>query len=121
MKHILNVENDNINAFLTERMLKGLFVVHTAEDDQEMYHALAQHSISLILMDIHLGEDKVDGTELLNELRKNPDYAALPVVAVTAYAMPGDEERFLGMGFDAYLSKPFQQQDLQALVKRMAK
>ncbi len=120
MKQILNVENDNINAFLTERMLRDVCVVHTAEDEPEMYQLLSSQPISLVLMDIHLGEDKADGTQLLQQLREDPRYSHLPIIAVTAYAMPGDEDRFLAMGFNAYLAKPFLQEDLEMLVKTLA-
>jgi two-component system, cell cycle response regulator DivK len=59
---------------------------------------------ALALVDIQL--PGMDGTELLASLRGDAELRHIPAVAVTAYAMRGDEERFLDLGFDAYISKP---------------
>ena len=48
-----------------------------------------------------------------------PGYERVPAVAVTAYAMPGDEERFLAAGFDAYLGKPFTEEELHEMLARV--
>ncbi len=48
----------------------------------------------------------------MRTLRQTPDFAALPIVAVTAYALPGDRDRFLASGFDAYVTKPYTRQHL---------
>jgi len=58
----------------------------------------------LVLMD--LGLPGMDGTEALRLLRESPTTARIPVVAVTAYAMPADRERSRAAGFDGYLTKP---------------
>jgi len=62
----------------------------------------------LIICDLRL--PGMDGFELLGRFRENPSLQAVPVVAVTAYAMPGDKERVLGAGFDGYVSKPIDPQ-----------
>jgi CheY-like chemotaxis protein len=59
---------------------------------------------ALVLMDVQL--PGMDGVEALVRLRGDERTAAIPVVALTAQAMQGDRERFLGAGFDGYLSKP---------------
>ena len=48
----------------------------------------------------------MDGTEVLEHLRAEPRWSAVPVIALTAHAMSGDRERLLGLGFDDYLAKP---------------
>jgi CheY-like chemotaxis protein len=58
----------------------------------------------LILLDIQLPD--MEGTAALRQLRAQPQTAAIPVVALTAFAMSGDRERFLAAGFDGYLAKP---------------
>jgi len=68
----------------------------------------------LALVDIQL--PGMDGTELLAVLRGDAALRHIPAVAVTAYAMHGDEERLLGLGFDAYISKPI---DTRAFVPRL--
>ncbi len=120
MKHILNVENDPINAYLTERMLQGQYSVTTAGNAEEMWAYLAQGNFGLILMDIHLGDNMADGVELFQELQQHHSYYHLPVVAVTAYAMPGDQEKYLALGFTSYLAKPFRQEELTHLVSALA-
>jgi len=73
-----------------------------------------------VLLDINLGCAR-DGVDVLRELRMLPGYERVPTVAVTAYAMPGDKERFLEAGFDAYLGKPFTEEELhEVLVQLLA-
>lgn len=68
----------------------------------------------LALLDIQL--PGIDGTEVLALLRSDAELRHIPAVAVTAYAMHGDEERLLALGFDAYISKPI---DTRAFVPRL--
>jgi len=62
----------------------------------------------LIICDLRL--PGMDGFELLSRFKENPSLQAVPVVAVTAYAMPGDKERVMSAGFDGYVSKPIDPQ-----------
>jgi two-component system cell cycle response regulator DivK len=70
----------------------------------------------LVLMDIQLPD--MDGVETLSRLRADGRTASIPVLALTAQAMDGDRERFLGAGFDGYLSKPVDIVQLVGAVKR---
>ena len=63
-----------------------------------------QHSPDVILMDVQLPD--LDGVTALGRLRTEPATAMIPVVAVTAFAMPSDAERFMRAGFEGYLTKP---------------
>ena len=84
--------------------------------DPEAAIALAEATaFDAFLLDINLTAT-LDGVDVLHALRAMPAYADTPTVAMTAYAMPGDRERFLNAGFDHYLSKPFTSQQLQSLV-----
>ena len=69
----------------------------------------------LVLLDIQLGEGE-SGLDVLAALRTRPGYRGVPVVALTGYALPGDRERFLVAGFDGYLSKPFDPDELLRIV-----
>jgi two-component system cell cycle response regulator DivK len=60
----------------------------------------------------------IDGHAALTRLREDPQTAAIPVVAVSAFAMPADRERALGSGFDGYLEKPISVRDLPEQVRR---
>jgi CheY-like chemotaxis protein len=68
----------------------------------------AESPPDLILCDLRL--PGMDGFELLSRFRANPVLQTVPIVAVTAYAMPGDKERVIGAGFDGYVSKPIDPQ-----------
>lgn len=74
-----------------------------------------QRRPDLVLMDIQLPDG--DGVEALGRLRADQRTASIPVLAVTAQAMRGDRERFLGAGFDGYLSKPVDIVELVRVVK----
>jgi CheY-like chemotaxis protein len=71
----------------------------------------------LLLLDIHLPD--IDGYQVLARLRADPATRTLPVVAVTAQAMPDDVRRVLAAGFDGYLAKPLDLARFDALLERM--
>ena len=77
----------------------------------EALDAAARQPFDLFLLDIDLGEQRT-GVELLGELRQMPAYAATLAVTCTANTRPGDRERFLASGFDAYVGKPFTKKGL---------
>ena len=78
----------------------------------------AEHGPGLVLMDIRLPD--MDGVEALRRLRMDSRTASIPVLAVTAQAMKGDGERFEEAGFDGYLSKPVDIDELLSAVARYA-
>jgi CheY-like chemotaxis protein len=81
--------------------------------------SLAQdgRSPDVLLLDIHLGEDRT-GIDLLQTLREDIDtFANIPAVACTAFAQSSDRERYLREGFDAYLSKPFGTEEVVAVIR----
>jgi two-component system cell cycle response regulator DivK len=73
----------------------------TAEDGLAL---AAERSPGIVLMDVQL--PGLDGVQALHRLRSDPSTADIPVIAVTAFAMKADRERFLAAGFDQYLEKP---------------
>jgi len=75
----------------------------------------AEHRPAVVLMDIRLPD--MDGLEALRRLKVDERTATIPVVAVTAQAMKGDRERFTEAGFDGYLSKPVDVDELLAVVQ----
>jgi two-component system cell cycle response regulator DivK len=75
-----------------------------------------EHGPALVLMDIRLPD--MDGVEALSRLRMDERTASIPVLAVTAQAMKGDSERFKQAGFDGYLSKPLDIDELLATVEQ---
>jgi two-component system cell cycle response regulator DivK len=76
----------------------------------------AEYAPALVLMDIRLPD--IDGVEALSRLRADERTASIPVLALTAQAMQGDQERLLAAGFDGYISKPVNVLELVGTVKR---
>ena len=104
-KKVLIVEDNELNMKLFHDLLdsQGYQTLQTREGLQAM--ALArQHSPDLILMDIQLPE--ISGLEVTKWLQDDEELAHIPVIAVTAFAMKGDEERIRQGGCEAYISKP---------------
>lgn len=116
---ILIVEDNEINALVLKRLIDPIAEPHHAINDKQAFQAVEDQVFSLILMDINLGGQSLDGEEIMKELKANPRFANLPIFAVTSYAMPGDEQRFLNAGFDAYFSKPINREKLLTGVKKV--
>ena len=109
--HILVVEDNKDTQILLRYLLDAQFKLDIALNVGNALECANAVQYDLLLVDINLGEERT-GIDLLHMLRASENYAGTPVVALTAYAMPGDYERFLELGFDAYLSKPFQRTEL---------
>lgn len=116
MKKILLVEDNEVNRELVRDMLEGKgFQVFEAENGLEALHMLGPTAPDLVLLDIQM--PVLDGMSMVKQLRERPDYAALPVVALTAYAMVGDRERVMAAGFSGYVTKPIDRQVLLAEIE----
>jgi two-component system cell cycle response regulator DivK len=104
-KKVLIVEDNELNMKLFHDLLEahGYQTVGTRNGINAMELA-RQHRPDLILMDIQLPE--VSGLEVTKWLKDDSELKTIPVVAVTAFAMKGDEERIRAGGCEAYLSKP---------------
>jgi two-component system, cell cycle response regulator DivK len=104
-KTVLIVEDNELNMKLFHDLLEahGYRTLGT-RNGAEAFDLARDHRPDLILMDIQLPE--VSGLEVTRWLKDDPELSAIPIVAVTAFAMRGDEERILEGGCEAYLSKP---------------
>ena len=104
-KKVLIVEDNELNMKLFHDLLdaQGYATLETREGLQALSLA-RQHRPDLILMDIQLPE--ISGLEVTKWLKEDEDLSHIPVIAVTAFAMKGDEERIREGGCEAYLSKP---------------
>jgi two-component system, cell cycle response regulator DivK len=102
---ILIVEDNPRNLKLARDVLDhhGYRTLQAADAEEGLELARAEHP-ALILMDVQL--PGMDGVAALDRLRGDPDTSGIPVVALTAFAMRSDRERFLAAGFDGYLEKP---------------
>ncbi|MEL7069141.1 MAG: response regulator [Cyanobacteria bacterium J06581_3] len=114
MKTVLIVEDDMVNARVFSKILTkrgGLNVKHTENVDEVISIAKGKEA-DVILMDVSLSHSMyqgkpVDGIEITQMLKSNPETADVPVILVTAHAMDGDRETFLNQsGANGYISKP---------------
>jgi two-component system cell cycle response regulator DivK len=109
-----NVANMKLAALLLANAGHEVLQASDAETGLALIHSQAP---ALVLMDVQLpGMDGLAATRLL---KADPAVAHIPVVALTSYAMKGDETEMLGAGCDAYCPKPYHHQDFIALVERM--
>ena len=117
-KKVLIVEDNELNMKLFHDLLEaqGYDILETREGLQALSLA-REHHPDLILMDIQLPE--ISGLEVTKWLKEDEDLAAIPVVAVTAFAMKGDEERIREGGCEAYISKPISVVHFLDVIKRL--
>jgi two-component system, cell cycle response regulator DivK len=115
---ILIIEDNPANMKLTSDVLslKGHDIIQAERADIGIDMAHNQHP-DLILMDIQLPD--IDGVTAMKMLRKDKGMKDLKVIAITAFAMKGDEEKLLSEGFDSYLSKPINYKELQYTVENI--
>lgn len=112
---VLVVEDNTETALLAEHVIERHHDVDVAATADEALALARQATYDVLLIDIHLPEGR-SGLTLLSDLRNLSGYEAVPAVAVTAYALAGDEQRFLAAGFDDYVSKPFTRDALLAAI-----
>ena len=105
-KTILIVEDDVLSMKLATDVLQahGYSKILQSVDGKDALELAREHYPDLIIMDIRL--PKVSGVEHLKALKADAALRDIPVMAVTAFAFKGDEERFFEAGFDGYVSKP---------------
>ena len=104
-KRILVVEDNDLNRRLFCDVLKSQgYVVEPVSDGREALERARQFVPNLVIMDIQLPE--ISGLDLIEAAKKDPVLRGIPVLAVTAYAGRGDEERIRDAGAEGYLSKP---------------
>ena len=112
---ILLVEDNPVNQLVAKGMLSKLGCeVMVAAHGGEALRQLAQHRFDLVLMDCNM--PVMDGYEASRQIRQSELWADLPIVALTANAMPEERERCRTAGMNDYLSKPFRREELQALL-----
>ena len=115
---ILIVDDNAANLKLARVLLAGEgYEVRTAVDAEEALRVLRDFRPRLILMDLQM--PGMDGFELTRRLKADPATRGIVILALTAYAMKGDEERATAAGCDGYVSKPIDTRTLPALIARL--
>ncbi len=114
---VLVIEDNAQNLTLMRDLLQAQgYRVLEAEDGMQGWTLAREHRQDLILMDIQLPD--VSGLEVTKWLKNDETLRTIPVVAVTAFAMKGDEEKFLAAGCDGYISKPISLSDFLRTLQR---
>jgi CheY-like chemotaxis protein len=116
-KTVLVVDDDMRNAFALSKVLrgKGLSVLLAQDGHKALAQLDESEEIHVVLMDIMM--PGIDGYDTIREIRKQPRFGALPIVALTAKAMPGDREKCIRVGANDYFSKPV---DIEQLISAMS-
>jgi len=115
--HILIVDDIKDNVYALSAFLDSYEVnVESAGSGNEALKLINEKSFDVILMDIRMPE--MDGFEVIRQIRSNPKTAGIPIVAVTAQAMPGDAEKCMQKGADDYIAKPI---NTDILVEKLGK
>jgi two-component system cell cycle response regulator DivK len=113
---ILIVEDnpDNMKLFVSVLEIEGYRVIQ-APSPRQVPDLVASECPALILMDIQLPE--MDGVSLMKQIRERMGAGQPVIVALTAHAMRGDDEKYLSAGFDGYLSKPISVREFPGQVR----
>ena len=114
---LLVLDDDEISRFYISYVYKKTALVDTAEDAESAIMKASEFVYDIVILDIGL-KGQLTGIDVLKELRKLPEYQKVPIIAFTAFVMPGDREKFLSEGFDDYIAKPLIRDDLFALVNK---
>jgi two-component system cell cycle response regulator DivK len=116
-KTVLIVEDNELNMKLFNDLLEahGYFTLQT-KDGVEALRMARTHRPDLILMDIQLPE--VSGLEITKWLKEDDDLRTIPIIAVTAFAMKGDEQKIRDGGCEAYIAKPISVASFMSTVER---
>jgi PAS domain S-box-containing protein len=118
---ILLAEDEEINLLGTTRLLeKSGFAVHVARNGREVLESMNRAAYDLILMDVQMPVlDGVETTKAIRDGGVGQDQARIPIIAMTAYAMVGDKEKFLSAGMNDYLAKPVKNEELKQVIGRV--
>jgi two-component system, cell cycle response regulator DivK len=115
-KCILVVEDQEDNRQILRDLLGNAgYDLVEAENGEQALAAVAKRRPDLILMDIQL--PIMDGYEATRRIKSNPDMKAVPIIAVTSYALAGDDAKALAAGCSCYVTKPFSPRALLAKVR----
>ncbi|MEF3697470.1 PAS domain S-box protein [Desulfolutivibrio sp.] len=118
---ILIAEDDMVSLLAVSRQLeKKGHRIHAAHDGEEAVDALRKMDFDLVLMDVQMPTlDGVAATRLIRDAGASAAKADIPIIAMTAFAMAGDRERFLAAGMNDYVAKPVDAADVEAAIARV--
>lgn len=116
MKRLLLVEDDEFSQKVISLILESVYTIDIAADADAALEMVKSHVYDGLLLDINLRHG-IDGVDLMELLRKRPEYKETPIIAITAFAADHDRDEFLSRGFSYYMSKPFTRAELMHLIE----
>ena len=117
-KTILYIEDNEVNRRLVQDLLRlTSYKLLEAVDGESGVAMARQERPDLILMDVQL--PKISGIEATRTLRGEPATANTPIIAITSFALAGDEQKAIEAGATAYMAKPYSPLDLLQLIRRL--
>jgi CheY-like chemotaxis protein len=115
---ILYVEDNLDTQELVKIFLRPIADVDCSTNAENILQILSEKNYDLLLLDINL-PGKIDGIDAIKLIRRDERFKDFPIIAVTAYAMISDREKFLNLGCNEYISKPFFKEELINKVKEI--
>ncbi|MFP4462059.1 MAG: response regulator, partial [Thermotogota bacterium] len=120
LKSVMIVEDNRINRFILKKILQEYHLtVYEAENGKKAVEIFKEKQIDLIFMDIQM--PIMDGYEAMQEIHKIKRGMEIPIIAITGYASAEDKKRIMNMGFDDYLAKPFEKEDIIHCIQKTEK
>lgn len=116
-QNILVVDDDTKNIFALCAVLqsRGFSCIGVQSAQEGIDHLIQHKDIGMILMDIMMPD--MDGFQAITEIKKLKDFSSIPIITITAQAMPGDREKCMAAGANNYLSKPVDIDQLMAMIQ----
>jgi CheY-like chemotaxis protein len=118
LPRILVVDDNPINIIVVKKYIEDVCVPDIVNNGPRALEMLGLHQYSLVFMDINLGDDDFTGVHVVQQLRANPTWRQLPVVAITAYVAEDARKRFIDQGFTEILSKPINREQLLQVIAK---
>jgi two-component system cell cycle response regulator DivK len=113
----MHVEDNEYNRKIVRDLLsKNKYELVEAQNGEAALDALARQHPDLILMDVQL--PKLSGLEVTRMIKADPALAHIPVIAITSFALSGDDRLAREAGCDGYIAKPFRPRDLLEIIRR---
>lgn len=117
-KHVLIADDNEINRIVLDSFLQKMkFTTDLAVDGEEALSKALTHIYDLVVLDISM--PKIDGIDVLRQLRQRSHYSETPIIAVTANVLPNELEAYKAAGFDVCLTKPFRRKDLGEVLTQL--